>query len=208
MPGYAYGLSAQLCNVGSKLRKVPGSICSGCFALKNWYASWRPLLQGHAKRERGIYHPRWVDAMVTLISRYCTGEHAYFRWHDSGDLRGLWHLQNIVAVCLRTPGVKHWLPTREYDVVEAYLATGSTIPDNLTVRLSAHMIDCEPVLPDSLKHLPTSTVSSIPLIRSDVKIVDGKGSVECRAIEMRDNKCGQCRACWDRRVINVGYPQH
>lgn len=208
MPGYAYGLSAKYCNVGSKLREIPGSICSSCFALTGWYRSWRPLLKGHDKRERGIRHEQWVDAMVVLINRYCVGDDAFFRWHDSGDIRGLWHLKKIASVCLQTPTVRHWLPTREYDVVAAFLAEGHAIPDNLTIRLSAHMIDCEPVVPAELAHLPTSTVSSIPLIRSDVKIMDGKGSVECRAVETRGNKCGPCRACWDRRVTNVGYPQH
>ena len=36
----------------------------------------------------------------------------------------------------------------------------------------------------------------------------GKGVVECRAVEARDNHCGPCRACWDRRVRVVSYPQH
>lgn len=40
------------------------------------------------------------------------------------------------------------------------------------------------------------------------QIVEGKGSVECRAVEARDNKCGECRACWERRVKCVNYPQH
>lgn len=208
MPGYAYGLSAKLCNVGSKLREVQGSTCSKCFAMHGWYRSWKPLLKGHEIRERGIRHQRWVDAMVLVINRYCVGEHAYFRWHDSGDIRGLWHLHKIVDVCNRTPTVRHWLPTREYDVVKDFLAAGGVIPDNLTIRLSAHMIDCEPVLPPELQHLPVSTVSTIPLVRSEVKIVEGKGSVECRAIEVRGNKCGDCRACWDKRVLSVNYPLH
>jgi hypothetical protein len=212
MPGYAYGLSAKLCNVGSKLREIPGSVCSKCFAMTGWYRSWRPLLKGHDRREQGIRHPQWVDAMVTMIGRYCVGEHAFFRWHDSGDLRGVWHLQNIVTVCNSTPTVRHWLPTREYEVVAKFLDDGGVIPPNLTVRLSAHMIDCEPVFPPELEAtlaaLPVSTVSSVPLVRSDVKIIDGKGSVECRAIEVRDNKCGDCRACWDKRVKSVNYPEH
>ena len=207
MPGYAYGISAQLCNVGGRLRDVPGSVCSKCFALTGWYRSWRPLLIGHALRERGIRHPLWVDAMVLLINHYCVGEHAYFRFHDSGDIRGLWHLVNIAEVCRRTPGVRHWLPTREYDVVAAFLAAGNTIPDNLTIRLSAHMIDCEPVVPDAIAHLPTSTVSTISLLRSEVKITDEKGAIECRAPD-REGTCGGCRACWNRRVTTVNYAEH
>lgn len=212
MPGYSYGISAQLCHTGSKLRKVAGSVCSGCYAMTDWYRSWRPLLQGHARRFAGLRHPRWVDAMVRMISSACVFPDNYFRWHDSGDLQGVWHLANIAEVCRRTPDVTHWLPTREYEYVARYLRSGQRIPDNLTVRLSAHMIDSEPVIPaelaDELGELPVSTVSTVSTYKSGVQIVEGKGSVECRAVEARDNKCGSCRACWDRRVRSVNYPQH
>lgn len=208
MPGYSYGISATLCHTGSKLRDVPGSVCSGCYALTDWYRSWRPLLEGHARRYRGLRDPRWVDALVTMISARCREPDNYFRWHDSGDLQGVWHLENIAAVCRRTPDVHHWLPTREYGYVSRFLAAGNAIPDNLTIRLSAHMIDAEPVVPPELAGIPVSTVSTVSLIGTGFQIVEGKGSVECRAVETRDNKCGACRACWDRRVVNVTYPQH
>lgn len=208
MPGFSYGISAQLCHTGSKLRKIPGSVCSGCYAMTDWYRSWRPLLMGHARREVGIKHPRWIDAMVTMITAKCKGEDAVFRWHDAGDLRGAWHLENICEVARRTPHIPQWLPTREYAYVAAYLASGKSIPPNLCVRLSAHMIDADPVVPPELAFLPTSTVSSAPQRVLGVQIVEGKGSVECRAVEARDNKCGPCRACWDTRVRNVNYPAH
>ena len=178
MPGYSYGISATKCHTGSKLRGVPGSVCSGCYALTDWYRSWKPLLFGHQRRYEGIFHPLWVDAMVRMIAQKCMAPDNYFRWHDSGDLQGVWHLRNICAVVIRTPGVLHWLPTREYDYVSRYLASGNRIPVNLVVRLSAHMIDADPVVPAELAHLPTSTVSSVPRSVSGVAIIEGKGSVE------------------------------
>lgn len=212
MPGYSYGISAQLCHTGGKLRGVPGSVCSGCYAMTDWYRSWQPLLDGHARRFRGLTHPRWVEAMVRMIAARCTAPDNYFRWHDSGDLQGIWHLANICEVVRQTPDVHHWLPTREYEYVASYLATGKTIPPNLTVRLSAHMIDSEPVIPPALVpvigHLPVSTVSTVSAYKSGFQIVEGKGSVECRAVEARDNKCGSCRACWSPDVRCVSYPQH
>lgn len=208
MPGFSYGISAMHCKKGGELRKVPGSVCSACYAMTDWYRSWIPLLVGHARRLRGLRHPRWVDAMVKLITTKCVGENAFFRWHDSGDLQGSWHLSRIVRVCERTPHILHWLPTREYELVREHLANGNAIPDNLTIRLSAHMIDAEPVLPPELVGMPTSTVSTVSQRLSGVKVIEGKGSVECRAVEARDNKCGPCRACWSRDVACVSYPQH
>ena len=208
MPGRSYGITASKCITGSQLRKVPGSVCSGCYAMTDWYRSWRPLLQGHARRWAGLRHPRWVDAMTHMIATKCKAPDNYFRWHDSGDLQGVWHLENICEVARRTPDVHHWLPTREYSFVTFYLAAGNSIPDNLVVRLSAHMIDAEPVLPPELSGFPTSTVSSMPRSITGVAILEEKGAIECRAVEARDNICGPCRACWDRRVSNVTYPQH
>ena len=34
MPGWAYGLPAKECKTGSKLVKVAGSTCEGCYALR------------------------------------------------------------------------------------------------------------------------------------------------------------------------------
>lgn len=203
MPGYSYGLHARLCRTGSRMSKVAGSVCAGCFALKGFYATWRPALVARDRRHRGLGHPLWVDAMATLIARYCVGEQRDFRWHDSGDLQGPWHLAAIAEVARRTPDVRHWLPTREYADVAAYLAVAA-LPANLCVRLSALMIDSEPVIPPELAHLPTSTVHT----PGAGQILEGKGAIACRAIELRDNICGDCRACRDPRVRNVSYPQH
>lgn len=205
MPGYSYGLDAKRCITGAKMSGVPGSVCRGCFALKNFYATWRPALIARDRRHAGLDHPEWVDAMVTQITHYCQPPEDHFRWHDSGDLQGVWHLEKIVEVCVRTPQIRHWLPTREYAMVATFLGAGGVIPENLCIRLSALMIDTEPVLPAELAHLPTATVHTPGI---GVKVVEGKGSIECRAIELRDNQCGSCRACWDRRVTNVSYQEH
>lgn len=218
MPGYSYGLSALLCHRGSEMSKVPGSICSACYALTDWYLTWRPLHKGQARRFAGLQHPQWEDAMVLQIEHFTTREVPFFRWHDSGDLQGVWHLERIVRVCERTPWVKHWLPTRQYEYVRDFLAAGGVIPPNLTIRLSALMIDAEPprelpgvplrpgdiVIPPELYHLPTSTVhtagAELPL--------QGKGCIQCAADKHTAYKCLNCRACWDPRVRNVSYAEH
>lgn len=211
LPGYSYGLDANRCHRGSELRKVPGSVCASCYAMNDFYATWRPVKIGHERRHRGLVHPRWCDAMVTLIQHYCRPPDDYFRWHDSGDLQGLWHLVKIAEVCERTPGISHWLPTREYGMVDEYLANGNKIPDNLVVRLSAEMVDSEPDIAaryPRLAALPTSTVQTAPASVLGLVLGEKKGWIECRAVEQRDNTCGPCRACWDGRVANVSYPQH
>lgn len=205
MPGAAYGLDAFQCRVGSRLATDPTSTCHGCYARKNFYRTWRPALVARERREAGIHHPYWVEAMICLISDYVDkGGEPAFRWHDSGDLHGVWHLEAICAVAQATPHVRQWLPTREYDDVAQYLRQGGKIPPNLIVRLSAHYVGKAPDVPTELAHLPTSTTHP-----QDAKPpVRGKGTTVCRAIDSPVNMCRKCRACWDPRVKNVSYRMH
>ena len=113
------------------------------------------------------------------------------------------HLARICRVCAATPGVRHWLPTREYAHVVDYIASGGEVPPNLTIRLSAWMIGEKPSVPPELAHLPTSTVHE----RNLVQLGRRKDSIACRAL-LRDNSCGNCRACWEPKVKSVGYPFH
>ena len=131
---------------------------------------------------QALEDPRWVEAMTVLI----TGE-SWFRWHDSGDIQSLKHLENIFKVCKQTPGTKHWLPTREVKFLKNI--DPATVPPNLIIRISSHMIDQGPV-----KHWPwTSTV-----------VTSGR---TCPAPE-QGNSCQDCRACWDRSTANVAYGKH
>jgi hypothetical protein len=154
--------------------------------------------------------PRELESDEDVVKMVDEASHRgvpYFRWHDSGDLQSVEHLARIVEVCERTPAVRHWLPTREYEMVSAFRAGGGELPSNLTVRLSAFFVDTEPVIPSDLADLPTSTVHTAGG-RAVFTAAEKRGSIACRAIEARDNQCGPCRACWDRRVTNVSYPQH
>jgi len=181
MPGPAYNLPATECITGAKLVKVPGSVCHGCYALKGRYRFSNVRL-ALARRLESLKHPRWVEAMTVLIK----GE-PWFRWHDSGDLQGAAHLKNIFEVCTRTPSTKHWMPTREAQLLN--LMDPDIIPSNLIIRLSGHMVDG-----NNSKFWPwTSSVSS--------------QAKTCPALD-QGNSCRDCRACWDRSVNNVTYPKH
>ena len=181
MPGPAYNLPAVACITGAKLVKVPGSVCAGCYALKGRYR-FKNVQDALQRRLQALKHPLWVDAMVTLIK-----DHKWFRWHDSGDIQSPEHLIKIFEVCKRTPETKHWLPTREAQFLK--LISPEEVPDNLTIRMSSHMIDQAPV-----SFWPwTSTV--------------GSKTRTCPAPD-QGNSCGSCRACWDRDVKNVEYGKH
>jgi hypothetical protein len=191
MPGYAYSLPAQQCRIGSFLQQLPRAICAHCYALHGRYV-FPAVRRAMEKRLESISDPRWVEAVGTLIDR--SGE-KHFRWHDSGDLQGLEHLRKIITVSWNLPWVKFWLPTREYQTIEAYRRMRGIIPPNLCIRYSAHLIDG----PAPLHYgLPVSTVSSH-------RGKTAPGAYRCKAAR-HGNTCGRCRACWDSRVRIVDFP--
>ena len=179
MPGPAYNLPAWHCQTGAKLRKIEGTPCFGCYAMKGRYrfSNVRAALE---RRLDSLDHPQWVTAMVVLIQ----GQ-PWFRWHDSGDVQSLEHMQKILTVCRLTPNTKHWLPTQE----RPYLPAPEEVPSNLIIRLSGSKVDG----PRSTAWKHTSSVVT--------------KNASCPA-PSQGGKCRECRKCWNKRIKNVSYGKH
>lgn len=185
MPGYAYGLPAKACQVGSALRTIPNSVCNKCYAFRGHYM-YANVQNAQARRLEAIRHPRWTEAMTYLM--HCL-DVRWFRWHDSGDIQSPSHLANIVAIARACPDVRFWLPTREKLFVTMHQRAHGQFPKNLVVRVSAAMIDGPP--PEYFRN--TSTVTT--------------GAPSCPS-HKQNNECGTCRRCWDPKVKNVSYRKH
>lgn len=198
MPGLSFGLPAQACKLGSKLHDVPNTVCRTCYAWNRGNYGRNPVKEAQYRRLRGLAHPEWVEAMVYMIQQE---SQQYFRWHDSGDLQSIQHLENIAEIARRLPKIRFWLPTREYGLVRAWNDQGGVCPRNLTIRLSAHIVNgpLPMALADKLK-LQTSGVHTkhLPL---------PIGVKECKAYT-RGNQCGSCRLCWNKNVPAISYPKH
>ena len=190
MPCPTYSTPASLCVTGNRLRKIEGSTCHKCYAMRGNYLY--PNVQGGLKKRFDAFKKNsFVDAMSLIINRYAI-KSGYFRWFDSGDLADMQMLEKIVMVCKNTTIIKHWLPTREAKIVKDYLKIYKKFPSNLLVRVSAPMIDGKP-----LKFRWTSTV------HHKEKAVGH----DCPS-RFQDNECQDCRACWNRKVKNVSYHKH
>ena len=181
MPGWSIGIPAKECKTGKKLRQIKNSVCEGCYALKGCYV-FKVVQEAQYKRLEAIQHPDWVEAMATLIN---SKKPDVFRWHDSGDVQDVQHLEKIFEVCRLTPSKRHWMPTREAWIKDHM----KDAPANLVVRFSSPMIDQGPVK----SWANTSTVST--------------KSRSCPAPD-NNNECGDCRACWDPLVKNIEYGKH
>jgi hypothetical protein len=183
MPGFAYGLPAKECKTGSKLRKVKGSTCEKCYAMKNCYA-FKTTQAAQYKRLDAIKHPKWVMSMAAQIGNK---KEKFFRWHDSGDVQNLKHLAKIFEVAKRTPDIQHWLPTREA-WVQKYQ---DRAPENLVIRFSMPMVN-------QAAHGSWHNTSTV--------VTDTESST-CLAPN-QDNECKSCRKCWDKTIKNVAYLAH
>lgn len=201
MPGSSYSLPASACKTGQRLARIPGSVCASCYADRGNYLF--PSVQAALHRRlASLESVGWEDAMVALIRAEETS--GYFRWHPSGDIQSLAHLERIDRIARALPEIRFWLPTREYGIVRAYLRAHAAFAPNLCVRISAPMIDGPaPIILDGRgKPLPRGYVHSgatVPPKGSRARI--------CPAPQ-QGNACGDCRACWDKRVGAVSYHLH
>ena len=183
---FSFSLDARNCVTGSKLRKIKGSVCSKCYALKNRYTTTTV----QKNREMNLIHfndKHFVERMAFKIIN-----DRYFRWFDSGDLPNLEGLKKIVRIAELTPNTKHWLPTREIKIVKDYLKN-NTFPKNLVVRVSAPMIDGQP--PKGFKNTSTVHKDKDPI------------GFDCVS-RFQNNQCLSCTACWDKRIKNISYKAH
>lgn len=202
MPGRSYNLPADRCRTGFLLHKDPSSICFKCYARGGRYCfpNCKNKMGG---RLESIYHPDWVPAMALLIDEQ---SRPYFRWHDSGDLHSFVHLMRIIKVVELTPEVKHWLPSKEYALINRYIRERPPFPDNLNVRISIPYVnlkdtDTVEILNNRIEIPKESVTYSFAFTPDKVSEGEAPGYI-CRA----KGECGDCRACWNPKVKHVTYP--
>ena len=193
MPCKSYSLPTEACITGFKMSKIEGSICASCYADKGNYARYANNIKpAQFARLDSINGEFWVSGMVALI-----GNDQYFRWHDSGDLQSLDHLEKIAQVASATKHCKHWLPTREYSIIKEYIAKHGKLPDNLIVRLSAMYPDKAVIVPKSLQGIKNVALSNVHTIKP-------LGAL-CEAPK-QNGECKECRACWSNDTVS--YAMH
>lgn len=181
------------------LETCPGSVdgagnlvdaCRGCYATTGFYMMPDAIRVRDANRE-DWQREGWVDDMVAAL----IGE-THFRWFDSGDMYSIALAEKILQVMERTPGCKHWLPTRMYKFAKYrnVIALMQSL-SNVVVRFSS----------DSATGgiLPGMTTSTIFPGNEPAPA----GSTVCEAYK-RGGKCADCRACYDRNVTVIAYPAH
>lgn len=202
MPCQSYSLPTIACVTGFKMRAIAGSICAMCYAEKGNYRKYQNNIEPaqHARLESIAmaiadieYRAAWIQAMIISI-----GDDDYFRFHDSGDIQNIEHLELYAELARAMPNCKFWLPTREYGIVSAFTAQYD-VPDNLIIRLSAMFTDKAVVVPKTLQGVKGVAVSNV----HSKKAI----GTACNAPK-QNGECRNCRACWNRKVAAVSYSIH
>ena len=189
MPCKSYSLPTEACQTGYKMAQIKGSICSACYANKGFYRAYESTIKpSQFARLDSLTNPHWIDGMVNLI-----GSDSFFRWHDSGDLQGVDHLEKIARVAQLTPNTRHWLPTREYGMVKAFIAKHGALPENLIVRLSAMYPDKPVKVPLSLQGVANVAVSNVHT---------GKPMGTACNAPNQNGACNDCRLCWTGETVS------
>lgn len=191
-PHLAMGFNARFCKLGSRLKKVQGSTCHSCYALKGRFKIPN-VAEANDKRfdiqmkavDDLNFREKYLKAWVVILKN-----EKYFRIFDTGDLQSIEHLELFVELAQQNAHVKFWMATREYKIVNSYQGN---VPDNLVIRLSALMVNKRP----PKTNYPTSTVHTGETVYG----------FKCTAPE-NQNMCGDCTACWNNEVKNVSYKIH
>ena len=163
--------------------------CKGCYATQGTY-HFPGVKLVRAENQEDWERDGWVADMVEALKKQ-----KYFRWFDSGDMYSLKLANKMLEVMKATPHVKHWLPTRMFKFVkfQPILKEMDSLP-NVKVRFSS-----DSVMGEFTKGIHGSTILPNDTVPEGVTL--------CTAYQ-HGGKCSGCRACYDKTVDVIGYPQH
>jgi len=175
-------------SVDEKGELVPA--CSGCYATQGTY-NFPGTKAVRADNKQAWQDDGWVETMVAALKKQ-----SYFRWFDSGDMYSLQLALKMYEVMVRTPHVKHWLPTRmhKFAKYQQVLTRMQALP-NVMVRPSS----------DAINGTFTAGVHGSTILPEGMTVPAG---VKVCTAPTTNGKCSGCRACYSKDVPVVGYIAH
>jgi len=227
MPCRSYGITAEACQTGSAMKilnkqklnitckhdievaLIDGKLiptCALCYCDDKGNYKYPSVKSALNLRLQSIDYPLWTEALVYMINNEQKKGYDYFRWHDSGDIQSLDHLEHIIVACICTPLVSHWLPTLEAGThIAQFVQKYGSIDKirNLVVRASTPFINARP-MPNKNSGVRASVViADDRTLRQEM--VEFMNNNICPA-KLGDGTCGTCRKCWDKDILVIGYP--
>jgi hypothetical protein len=175
-------------SIGADGELVPA--CAGCYATQGTY-NFPGTKKVRFDNKQAWQDDAWVDTMVAALKKQ-----SYFRWFDSGDMYSIQLALKMYAVMVKTPHVKHWLPTRmhKFAKYQQVLTKMAALP-NVMVRPSS----------DAINGTFTAGVHGSTILPEGMPVPAG---VKVCTAPTTNGKCSGCRACYSKEVPVVAYIAH
>lgn len=177
------GANIPSINLPAGLTCNPDAPChAGCYAKRGrfLYSSVKECHMRNLLAYKGNPNLYFESiAVQTALARYA-------RWHSSGDIVDLNYLKGMCKVARKNPTVQYLAFTKQYMIVNEFLAKKHRIPNNLTIVFSCWKgwIPENPYnLPTTWVYFPKEKVGCNEFIPKDAKPCPGK--------------CATCQQCWN-----------
>jgi len=131
------------------------SRCNGtcgdkCYALK--LANLRPVVAKAYARNTAV--AKLNPYAFFMAVKEAMRRSRYFRFHVSGDIPNSTYFDRVVTLCDAIPTCDVLMFTKRYEIVNRFLESGGTIPENLHILYSGWTN----LTPDNPNSLPETTV--------------------------------------------------
>lgn len=180
--------AGKTCNPDAPCRKY-------CYALKGHYV----FASAKSVRERNlnIYKTNPKSFFKQLSCN--TAFFKFVRWHDSGDIVDMAYLEGMCKVARDNPDVRYLAFTKQFQIVNNYLASGEEIPKNLTIVFSTW----GNWIPENPFNLPMT------FVRFKVKVMESQNEKIPDNAFQCPGDCKTCGMCWKlEKGDSVVFNQH
>ena len=171
---------------------APCAETNDCYAMKGRYKMYPKITQPYA--ENLAFYQEDPEGFFNSIIRQLTGNTMYrfFRWHAAGDIVDKTYFEGMIKVATEVPETKFLCFTKQYEIINEYLAEGS-LPKNLKMVFSGWGADWHF---DNPYNLPEADVK----FKEDDR--DFSNHMFC------SGRCDDCFVCWklddeDKVVFDV-----
>lgn len=172
-------------------------VCKACYAAKGRYRM--PAAQKvRADNYTASLHHTFASQMIRILSKEKSN---YFRWFDSGDIYSQSFLEKVLQICVETPGIKHWIPTKSRELFNQDTWERLESLPNVRVRYSSPDIGW-------ISGIQLEGYGSIVISK-----IAGEQPMKTNRVftcpsSTQGNKCSACRACWSKRIEVIEYIKH
>lgn len=122
---------------------------------------------------------------------YQTKLSLYVRWFGNGDMPNEDFLAGMCRVARKNPNVRYLAFTKQYHIVNNYVAAGHKIPRNLRIVFSCW----KDWIPENPYNFPTTWVRFPESGREKQQNIVYNNNIPTKAFKCPSN-CAECQQCW------------